>query len=110
MEQNYFDKFSRKGIAFMEGTKKADIKSLVGDGVFHISDYGFIDGEEGRYAAFTVRERPGFFYFSSKPVYEVLSDVDTDGMREELFNQPVQFIAGVNKQGREYTAMAFVRA
>lgn len=110
MEENYFEKFARKGIAFMEGAQKADIKSLVGDGVFHISDYGFIDGEDGRYAAFTVRERPGFFYFSSKPVFEVIAQVDADGMRDALFEQAVEFIAGTNKQGREYTAMNFVSA
>lgn len=110
MEQNYFDKFARKGIAFMDEGKKADIKSLVGDGVFHISDYGFIDGEDGRYAAFTVRERPGFFYFTSKPVYEVIAQVDEDGMRDALFEQAVAFVSGTNKQGREYTAMTFVQA
>lgn len=110
MAENYFSKFARKGIEFMDEGKKADIKSLVGNGVFHISDYGFIEGEDGRYAAFTVREHPGFFYFSSKPVYEVIAQVDEDGMRDALFEQAVQFVSGTNRQGREYTAMAFVEA
>lgn len=107
MVSNYFNKFERKGIPFMDGRTKGDIASLVGE-VLHIEDFGFITKEDSAYPVIAFREHPAEFYFGGKVLSEILAQVDNDGMRDELRNQPVTLKMMRSKRGRAYMSVEFV--
>lgn len=104
----YFDKFVRKGIPFMEGREKGNLRDLV-DKPLHIVDYGFIEGKDGRFAVIAFKEDEANFYFGNSIVTEMLEEVDADGMRDELANQVIQFSLRISKErGQEYMAFDFI--
>lgn len=104
----YFDKFVRKGIPFMEGREKGNLRELV-NRPLHIVDYGFIEGKDGRFAVIAFKEDADRFYFGNSIVTEMLEEVDADGMRDELTEQAIQFDLRVSKErGQEYMAFDFI--
>lgn len=103
----YFSKFSRKGIPFMEGRDKGKLRDMT-DRVLHIVDYGFIDGDHGRFAVIAFAEDEGKFYFGNSILTEMLEEVDEDGMREELAQEPVVLTMRMSKDGNEYMTFEFV--
>ena len=104
----YFDKFVRKGIPFMEGREKGNLRDMV-DKPLHIVDYGFIEGKDGKFAVIAFKEDADRFYFGNSIVTEMLEEVDADGMREELAQQAIQFDLRVSKErNQEYMAFDFI--
>ena len=104
----YFDKFVRKGIPFMEGREKGNLRDMV-DKPLHIVDYGFIEGKDGKFAVIAFKEDADRFYFGNSIVTEMLEEVYADGMREELAQQAIQFDLRVSKErGQEYMAFDFI--
>ena len=104
----YFDKFVRKGIPFLEGREKGNLRDLVNKPL-HIVDYGFIEGKDGKFAVIAFKEDADRFYFGNSIVTEMLEEVDVDGMREELAQQAIQFDLRVSKErGQEYMAFDFI--
>ena len=104
----YFDKFVRKGIPFMEGREKGNLRELV-NRPLHIVDFGFIEGKDGKFAVMSFMEDAGRFYFGNSIVTEMLEEVDADGMRDELAQQAIQFDLRVSKErGQEYMAFDFI--
>lgn len=105
---NYFAKYDRQGgIPFMEGATKHKIQELVDGNIYHVTDYGFINGEDGNYAVFCVAEIGNAFYFGNAIITDILREIEADGMKDALREQPVKFVAHTSKRGREYTAMEF---
>ena len=102
----YFDKFQSKGIPFMEGRDKADMKDIVGEFV-HIEDFGFIRNDDGDYGVIALKEHPGVFYFCNQVITDMLHTVQEDGMRGELPNQGIVFTLAKSKKGREYFKFDF---
>ena len=104
----YFDKFVRKGIPFMEGREKGNLRDLV-DKPLHIIDFGFIDGKDGKFAVMLFDEDADKFYFGNSIVTEMLETVDADDMRDELADQAIMFVLRMSKErGQEYMAFDFV--
>lgn len=104
----YFDKFNNKGIPFMEGATKRDLKEIYGQQV-HIVDYGYINGKDGKYAAMKLAEYDGAFFFANSIITEMLMEVDADNMKGELPNQAIVFSERTSKEtNRPYTAFEFV--
>lgn len=106
MVTNYFSKFAHKGIPFMDGRTKGNISSLVGE-VLHIEDFGFINQEGSTYPVIAFAEYPTEFYFGGAVLNDILSQVDHDGMREELKAQPLILKMVRSKRGRSYMSVEF---
>lgn len=106
MINNYFSKFANKGIPFMEGRTKGNISSLVGE-VLHVEDFGFINQEGSTYPVIAFREHPTDFYFGGAVLNDILTQVDRDGMREELKSQPLMLRMATSKRGRTYMSVEF---
>ena len=103
----YFDKFVRKGIPFMEGREKGNLRDLV-DRPLHIVDFGFIDGKDGKFAVMQFAEDEANFYFGNSIVTEMLETVEEDDMRDELAQQAIVFSLRVSKErNQEYMAFDF---
>lgn len=109
MVNNYFEKFSNKGIPFMDGRTKGNISSLVGE-VLHIEDFGFINQEGSTYPVIAFTEHPNDFYFGGAVLNDILNQVDHDGMRDELKMQPIALKMVQSKRGRTYMSVEFVEA
>lgn len=109
MVNNYFTKFANKGIPFMDGRTKGSISSLVGE-ILHIEDFGFIAQEGSTYPVIAFKEHPTTFYFGGAVLNDVLTQVDRDGMREELKAQPLMLKMSMSKKGRTYMNVEFVEA
>jgi hypothetical protein len=109
MVNNYFEKFSNKGIPFMDGRTKGNISSLVGE-VLHIDDFGFINQEGSTYPVISFAEHPAEFYFGGAVLNDILIQVDRDGMREELKMQPITLKMAQSKRGRTYMSVEFTEA
>nr|DAG34265.1 MAG TPA: hypothetical protein [Bacteriophage sp.] len=107
MTNNYFAKFTNKGIPFMDGRTKGNISSLVGE-VLHIADFGFINQEDSTYPVIAFVEHPTEFYFGGAVLSDILIQVDRDGMREELKLQPITLKMVQSKRGRTYMSVEFI--
>lgn len=107
MINNYFDKFSNKGIPFMEGRSKGDITALVGE-VLHIEDFGFIKKYGSEYPVIAFGEHPNEFYFGGTVLNEMLHTIDADGMRGALAQQPITLTKVTSRNGREYMGVDFL--
>lgn len=107
MINNYFSKFANKGIPFMDGRSKGNIASLVGE-VLHVEDFGFITQEDSTYPVIAFEEHPNDFYFGGAVLNDILAQVDRDGMRDELREQPLTLKMVKSKKGRTYMGVEFV--
>lgn len=106
MVNNYFSKFANKGIPFMDGRTKGNIASLVGE-ILHIEDFGFINQEGSTYPVIAFKEHPTDFYFGGAVLNDILTQVDNDGMRDELKAQPLVLKMVKSKKGRTYMSVEF---
>lgn len=105
---SYFSKFNRKGIPFMEGGEKKELKEVF-DKQVHITDFGFIDGKDGKFAVVQLQETPGVFYFCNAIITEMLLEVEKDDKKSELPSAAIIFSQKVSKEtNRTYTAFEFV--
>lgn len=104
---DYFKKF-KKSIDFMDGRDRAELADLCTGEKYHIEEFAFLNGENGEYAVFIVKENDNLFYFGNSVVSEVLKQVETDNMSEELRSVGVVFEKVVSKKKREYIAIRFV--
>lgn len=106
--KDYFKKLNAgRAVAFMEGREKGD-KSEILDEVLYFEDFAFINGENGECAVAIFTDKPNF-YFMNSVVTDMLHEIDADGMREELKEQPIRFTMRENQKGtREYLAFEFI--
>ena len=102
----YFSKFQQQGIPFMEGSEKADIRSIV-DEPIHIVDFGFIKGDNGDFAVFKTAENEGVFFFAPNVITDNLREIEVDGMRKQLAKTEVVVRATTSKKGREYFSLEY---
>lgn len=104
---DYFKKF-KKSTDFMDRRDRAELADLCTGEKYHIEEFAFLNGENGEYAVFIVKENDNLFYFGNSVVSEVLKQVETDNMSEELRSVGVVFEKVVSKKKREYIAIRFV--
>lgn len=104
----YFSKFnSGTGIPFMEGRNKQELSMLIDDPV-HVEDYSFINGDDGDYAVFCVKEWPESFFFGNSVITDTFHQIDADGMKNGLGSVAMICHERTSKKGRLYTAVEFV--
>lgn len=103
----FTDLNSGKGIAFMDNADKADLKD-VATKLVHITDYGYIQGEDGDFAVIQLAETPGKFYFANSVITDMLKKVDGAYKKSELPNQGIVFKPRTSKKGRQYMSFEFV--
>lgn len=109
MANSYFKQFeSGKGIEFMDNRAKGDIQNMLGKEL-HIDDFGFINGEHGRYVAVTFKEEPEMFYFGGIVLTDILSKVDADGQKEALKEQGIRLGMKRSRNGKNtYMTVEFL--
>ena len=104
---NYFDKFKNAGVPFMEGREKGNLQDVL-DEPLHIVGFGFLNGDDGKYAVMMFAEHPDQFYFGNSIITEMLETVDEDGAQELLAEQVIVFRSKLNASGkRRYTTYSF---
>ncbi len=100
----YFALFKNEGVPFMEGRDKGE-KSEILDKPLHIADFGFINGNDGKFAVMLFAEIPDKFYFGNSIVTEMLEAVERDNQRQALKEVQITFKERKAKEsGRTYIA------
>lgn len=74
---NQVAEITQSGLPFMEGREKLEVKGDVLNKVLTVEQYGFMEGEEGEYVAFTVKEYPKHFMYGASVVSEGFKKFDT---------------------------------
>ena len=103
--------FEMEGIPFMEGrTLAKDFKDILGV-VVKITDYGFINGDDGEYTVFIVEDNDKEFYASGKVLTQDLHTLEeTIGVEEfkaAVKEEGLEVLFGrkKSKNNREYTTV-----
>lgn len=100
----YFAQFKNEGVPFMEGRDKGE-KSEILDKPLHIVDFGFINGNDGKFAVMLFAEIPEKFYFGNSIITEMLEAVERDNQRQALKEVQITFKERKAKEsGRTYIA------
>lgn len=97
---------NKGGIEFMDGRNKQDVGLLVGEYV-HVEDFSFINGKNGEYAVFIVREWPNSFFFGNKVITSVFKKIEGDDMKNEMVDIPATIVERVSKNGDMYRVIEF---
>ena len=103
--------FEMEGIPFMEGrTLAKDFKDILGV-VVKITDYGFINGDDGEYTVFIIEDNDNEFYASGKVLTQDLHTLE-ESIGVEEFKLAVKeeglevlFGRKKSKNNREYTTV-----
>lgn len=103
----YFDRFNNRGIPFMEGRDKGDMRDILGKKV-HIVDFGFIKKDDEDFGVIALAEDEKNFYFCNQVITEMLHQIDADNMRDELTAQNIVFSLVKSKKGRDYFTFEFM--
>lgn len=96
-------------LPLMDGCDKGDAKELLGQ-VSTITEYGFLPNEAGEmYAVFTVKERPGKFYFGGTVLTDRLYKLEQDGYHEAVVAEglPVLLAEKKSKNNRSFVNVTF---
>ena len=96
-------------LPFMEGRDKGETRELLGT-VNTISEYGFLPNENGEvYACFSVKERPGKFYFGGTVITDRLTQLETEGYHDAIIAEglPVLMTEKKSKNNRTFTNVVF---
>ena len=101
----YFAQFRNEGVPFMEGREKGDKAEILGKPL-HIEDFGFINGQDGKFAVMLFSEIPDKFFFGNSIVTEMLQAVERDDMRKGLRECTITFKERVSKETKR-TYIAF---
>lgn len=95
---SYFSRFNRSGIPFMSNRDLGKMEDLNGK-TLHIDDYGWLTDDEGeQYPVISFTEDKKHFYFGGMALTDMLSQVDKDGMREELKTVALKFSQRTSKK------------
>ena len=70
-------------LPLMVDKTKGETEDLIGV-IVNINDFGFLSGDNGEYAVFTVTEEPGEFFFGGKVLTDALKQFQDDGYLEEI--------------------------
>ena len=97
-----------KGISFMEGRDKGDVKSIIGTEVT-VKDYGFINGDDGEFIVFMIDEDEKQFFFGNKVMTEKFKEFTAAEKAEILVEGlPIRITEQKNKKGdRTYQNVEF---
>ena len=103
--------FEMEGIPFMEGrTLAKDFKDILGV-VVKITDYGFINGDDGEYTVFIVEDNDKEFYATGKVLTQDLhtleESIGVDEFKTAVKEEGLEVLFGrkKSKNNREYTTV-----
>lgn len=103
--------FEMEGIPFMEGrTLAKDFKDILGV-VVKITDYGFINGDDGEYTVFIVEDNDKEFYASGKVLTQDLHTLEekigVEEFKAAVKEEGLEVLFGrkKSKNNREYTTV-----
>jgi hypothetical protein len=108
---NEVAELTKSGLPFMEGREKLENSKVLGE-VLTVDEYGFMEGEEGEYVAYTVKEYPKNFLYGSSVVSEGFKKFD-DKFNEEqktaILEHGLTMVLGERKSAnkRTYTTLTF---
>lgn len=106
---SYFDKFAHRGIPFMENRESGKMSDILNK-VLHIEDYGWLTDDDGeQYPVIAFREDKKRFYFGGLALGEMLSQVDTDGMRDEVLKVGIKLSERTSRKAhRKYVGFDII--
>ena len=96
-------------LPLMDGKDKGTTEDLIGV-IVTLNDFGFLSGDDGEYAVFTVQEEPKEFFFGGKVLTEALKEFEKDGYTESIREEglPLVLTKKKTKDGKKnYTAVLF---
>ena len=103
--------FEMEGIPFMEGrTLAKDFKDILGV-VVKITDYGFINGDDGEYTVFIVEDNDKEFFASGKVLTQDLHTLEekigVEEFKAAVKEEGLEVLFGrkKSKNNREYTTV-----
>lgn len=103
--------FEMEGIPFMEGrTLAKDFKDILGV-VVKITDYGFINGDDGEYTVFIIEDNDNEFYASGKVLTQDLhtleEQIGVEEFKAAVKEEGLEVLFGrkKSKNNREYTTV-----
>lgn len=121
MENNKFDfmqlitevqEITASGLPFMEGREKLEISLQVLDTTLTVDDYGYLDGDQGKYVVIALKEYPKHFIYGSSVVTQAFEKLDeklTTEQRQFLIAQGLTFKLSqvMSKNKKRYTKIEF---
>lgn len=96
-------------LPIMNERDKGETDDLIGI-IVTLNDYGFLTGDAGEYAVFTVQEDPNEFFFGGKVLTDALKEFDADGYGDDIRENglPMLLTKKKTKDGKKtYTAVLF---
>lgn len=95
-------------LPIMEGKTKGDTSDLIGT-IVTIDNFDFLNGDNGKFAVFTVKEDPDLFYFGGMVLSDHLTQLADDGYLEEIQKEglPMLLTKKKSKNKQMYTNVTF---
>lgn len=99
------------GLPFMEGLDKGETSDLLGQ-VLNVVEYGYMNGDDGEYVVFIVRENDEHFFFGSTVVTSSFKQLDATIQPEVLkeileLGLPIKLTERQSKSKRKYIKVDF---
>lgn len=99
------------GLPFMEGLDKGETAEIMGHTV-HVIEYGYMNGDDGEYVVFLIRENEEHFFFGSTVVTSAFKQLDATIQPEVLkeileLGLPIKLIERQSKSKRKYIKVDF---
>ena len=108
LKEKMLEQNSNEGIKFMEGRTKGETAELLGKPVT-IIDFDFLDGTDGLYVVFIVKEIKDSFFFGGSVLtkdLQLLNDEEAAELRKTGL-PVIMYEAKSKKTGRKYISVKF---
>lgn len=99
------------GLPFMEGLDKGETSELLGQTV-NVIEYGYMNGDDGEYVVFLIKENEEYFFFGSTVVTSAFKQLDATIQPEVLkevleLGLPIKLTERQSKSKRKYIKVDF---
>lgn len=99
------------GLPFMEGLDKGETSELLGHTV-NVIEYGYMNGDDGEYVVFLIKENEEQFFFGSTVVTSAFKQLDATIQPEVLkeileLGLPIKLSERQSKSKRKYIKVDF---
>lgn len=98
------------GLPFMDGKEKGEV--TLGE-TMTVTEYGFLNGEDGEFLVFITRENENEFYFGGSVLTQKFKDMEAifnDKEIKELLEEGIQIVLEQkkSKKNRNYISVEFI--
>lgn len=99
------------GLPFMEGLEKGETQEILGQ-IVNVDEFGFMNGDDGEYVVFTIKENEDNFFFGSTVVTSAFKQLDANIQPEVLkeileLGLPIKLTERQSKSKRKYIKVDF---